>query len=144
MLLKEKGEGINKMHIADCGHCLPVELFHPLIFLYPGATDMQMRGDGACFGWTAYRPQNVTLVDEGGAALISVELPMAVEGVQDSVFPAALRVSNIKGFSQKITMKMNWISREDSRDQHLRQDISDSRFNIRHEVQINTFMGMTS
>lgn len=129
------------MHIAVCGHVLPIELFYRLIFPYPGATDMQMSGDGACFGRMAYRPQDVTLVDEGGTAQISVELSVAVDGVQDSVFPADLRVLNIEGFSQKITMKMNRMSGEDRRDQHLRQDIAYFCFNILGQVNVNAFMG---
>jgi len=62
--------------------------------------------------------------------------------VQDSAFPPDLRVSNIKGFSQKITMKMNRLTGEDSRDQHLRQDIADSRFIRLDQVNVNAFMGM--
>jgi len=140
----EKGEWVNKDNIAVGVHFLPAKLFCSLIFYYPGATDMQMRGDGACLGRMADRPQDVTFVDAGGTGQISVELPMAVEGVQDSASPADLRMSNIKGFSQKITMKMNWLAGEDGRDQHLRLNILYSRFNILHEVQINTFMGMAS
>jgi len=62
--------------------------------------------------------------------------------VQDSAFPPDLRVSNIKGFSQKITMKMNRLAREDGRDQHLRMDIADSHIHILDQVDINAFMGM--
>ncbi len=76
--------------------------------------------------------------------MICVELSVAVDGVKDSAFSADLRVSDIEGFSQKITMKMNRISGEDSRDLHLRQDIFNPTINIPHQVDVNTFMGMSS
>lgn len=73
--------------------------------------------------------------------MISVEVSVAVDRMEDSVSLPDLRMSNIEGFSQKITMKMNRFSGEDGRDQRLRRDIFNPPIEILQQADVNAFMG---
>lgn len=103
---------------------------------------MQMSWDRGCVRRRTYPSHYLPLVDDGGTTQISTGLDVAINRVQHSVSLPDLRMSNIEGFSQKITMKMNQLSWEEGRDQHLRQYIFYSRLHILHEIKINAFMGM--
>jgi len=142
LLLKEEGERVSKINIGISRHVFPVEPFHLLIFLDPGTTDMQMSRDKGRVRRRAYSSHYLPLVDDGGTTQISTGLDVAINRIENSVSLPDLRMSNIEGFSQKITMKMNQLSWKEGRDQHLRQDILYSRLHILHEIKINTFMGM--
>jgi len=66
---------------------------------------------------------------------------MTVKGVQNSAFPPDLRVLNIDGFAQKITMKMNQASRQRDRDQHGGGNALESAAGVLHQENIDAFMG---
>jgi len=103
---------------------------------------MQMSRDRSCIRWRVYSSHYLPLVDDGGTTQTRTELDVAINRMENSISLPDLRMSNIEGFSQKITMKMKQLSWEESRNQHLRQNNLYSRLHILHEIEINTFMGM--
>lgn len=110
LLLEEEGKGVSKINIGISRHVCPIEPFRLLIFLDPGTTDMQMSWDKGRVRRRAYSSHYLPLVDDGGTTQISIELDVAINRVKNSVSLPDLRMSNIEGFSQKITMKMNKLS----------------------------------
>lgn len=103
---------------------------------------MQMSWDRGCVRRRTYPSHYLPLVDDVRTTQVSTGLDVAINRMENSVFLPDLRMSNIEGFSQKITMKMNQLTWKEGRDQHLRQYICYFRLHILHEININTFMGM--
>lgn len=69
---------------------------------------------------------------------------MTIERMQDSSLLPDIRMSNIEGFSQEITMEMNQLSWQQGWNQHLRQDAVWPQIKALHQADINTFMGTWS
>jgi hypothetical protein len=64
--------------------------------------------------------------------------------MQNRAFPSDLRVLNIDGFAQKITMKVNRLPRQHGRNQHLGGNIGELFLDVLHQINIDAFMAMGS